>query len=248
MKILYIDLNNSGLSGDMFLASLLGLVSDPDKILKEIIEIKDFLSGVSKLNIKLIQVPRTGLQLNQLKINIEETKDHRSAKTLQKALNSYLSMKNFSTLAKDYANQVLNSLIHAEQEVHGKLANNIHLHELSSVDTLIDILGVTMVLDLIKGFNEDFKIFCSKIPLGGGKVNTAHGSLTVPTPATLKILEKSNLITYGGPIDSELITPTGAALLTNLNPSFLPYLPEMIIKKSIYSTGQKEFKDFLNIL
>ena len=67
MKILYIDLNNSGLSGDMFLASLLGLVSDPDKILKEIIEIKDFLSGVSKLNIKLIQVPRTGLQLNQLK-------------------------------------------------------------------------------------------------------------------------------------------------------------------------------------
>ncbi|MFX1488150.1 MAG: LarC family nickel insertion protein, partial [Promethearchaeota archaeon] len=248
MRIVYLDLNNSGISGDMFLASLLGIIPKPDEFLIELREIKDYISGVSKLNIELIQVLRSGIQINQLKINIEETKDHRSAKTLQKALNSYLDAKNLSIPAKNYANQVLNSLILAEQEVHGELVKKIHLHELSSVDTLIDILGVTMALDFINGFEDDFQVFCSKIPLGGGKIKTTHGELTVPTPATSKILEKSKLITYGGPIDSELITPTGAALLTSLNPTFLQYSPEMMIGKSVYATGQKKFKEFQNIL
>jgi len=249
MRILYLDLNNSGISGDMFLASLLGLVpEEATKILEGLIELKNYLPGVSKLTVELIKIPRSGIQLNQLKIEIKETKNHRSAKTLKDSMNKYLNEKNFTELAKNYANQVLDKLIHAEVEVHGELIENIHLHELSSVDTLIDIIGVTAALDQINGFEEGFKVFCSKLPLGGGKVKTAHGSLAVPAPATLKILEKSNLVTFGGPIDSELVTPTGAALLTSLNPKFCQYLPDLIIRKSIYSTGQKNFKDFLNIL
>jgi len=249
MRILYLDLINSGISGDMFLASLLGLVpEEATKILDELIELKDYLPGVTKLTVELIKISKSGIQLNQLKIEIKETKNHRSAKTLKDSLNKYLNEKNFTKSAKNYANQVLDKLIHAEAEVHGELIEDIHLHELSSVDTLIDILGVTAALDQINGFEEGFKVFCSKIPLGGGNVKTAHGSLAVPAPATLKILEKSNLVTFGGPIDSELVTPTGAALLTSLNPKFCQYLPDLIIRKSIYSTGQKNFKDFLNIL
>ncbi|MHA2280350.1 MAG: nickel pincer cofactor biosynthesis protein LarC [Promethearchaeota archaeon] len=248
MRILYLDLNNSGISGDMFLASLLGLVPNPNEILEELTELKNYLTGVSKLNIKLMEIPRSGIKTHQLKIDIVETKDHRSAKILQNSLNTYLKDKNFSDSAKNYAINVLNSLILAEAEVHGKLAEKIHLHELSSVDTLIDIIGVTLVLDAIDGFDDKFHIYCSKIPLGGGKVKTAHGLLTVPTPATLKILEKSNLITHGGPIDSELVTPTGTALLANLNPKTIQFPPEMGIKKAIYSTGQKSFKNFPNIL
>ena len=248
MRILYLDLINSGISGDMFLAALLGLVPESVEILNELQDIKHFLPDVSKLDIKLIHTEHTGIQLNQLKIEIKETKDHRTAKTLQKALNDFLSRSKISDSAKEYANNVLNSLIQAEVEVHGKLIENIHLHELSSVDTLIDILGVAIALDRINGFDKDIRIFCSKSPLGGGKVNTKHGLLAVPAPATLKILEKSNLITFGGPIESELVTPTGAALLANLNPKFLQYSAEMKIIKSIYSTGQKKFKNFLNIL
>ncbi len=249
MRILYLDLNNSGISGDMFLASLLGLVpEEAKKIIDDLIELKDYLPGVSKLDVRIIKISKSGIQLNQLKLEIKEIKNHRSAKTLKDSLNKYLNEKDFSKLAKNYANQVLDKLIHAEAEVHGELIENIHLHELSSVDTLIDILGVTAALDQINGFEEDFKVFCSKLPLGGGKVKTAHGLLAVPAPATLKILEKSNIVTFGGPIDSELVTPTGAALLTSLNPEFCQYLPDLIIKKSVYSTGQKEFKEFLNIM
>jgi len=248
MRILYIDLNNSGISGDMLLAAMLGIVPEPESILKDLRKLKDYLPSVSQLNIDLKKISRSGIHLNQLNIEIKENKDHRSAKTLLNSLNKYLNEKSFSDSAKNYANQVLNSLIQAEAEVHGELANKVHLHELSSIDTLIDILGVTIALDKINSFDENFQLYCSKIPLGGGKVNTAHGLLSIPAPATLKILEKSNLITFGGPVESELVTPTGIALLTSLNPEFLEYLPEMKINKSVYSTGQKIFKDFQNIL
>ncbi|UCC18305.1 MAG: nickel pincer cofactor biosynthesis protein LarC [Promethearchaeota archaeon] len=248
MRILHIDLKNSGISGDMFLAGLLGLVPDPNKILLELRNLKNFFPDVSKLNLKLINVERSGIQLNQLDIGIEESKDHRTAKTLQKYLNDFLFNAKVSDPAMNYANNVLNSLIQAEVEVHGVLFNKIHLHELSSIDTLIDIIGVTMAIDSINGFNNDLTITCSKLPLGSGTVNISHGTLTIPAPATLKILEKSDLSIYGGPIDSELTTPTGVALLSNLKPSVLHYIPEMKIFKSVYSTGQKRFKNFLNIM
>jgi uncharacterized protein (TIGR00299 family) protein len=248
MRILHIDLHNSGISGDMFLSSLLGLVPDFNEILKELEKIIDFLPGVSKLKINLIKTEKTGILVNQLKIDIKETKSHRTADILQKSLNDFLVKSNISDSAKNYAFNVLNSLIKAETEVHEELVKNIHLHELSSVDTLIDIIGVATVLDRINGFDKNIKISCSKIPLGSGTVNTKHGILAVPAPATLKILEKSNLITYGGPIESELVTPTGAALLVNLNAETVQYLPEMKILNSIYSTGQKKFDNFLNVL
>lgn len=248
MRILYFDLNNSGISGDMFLASILGLVPKPEIILEELKKLKEYLPGVSKLNIGLKKISRSGIFLNQLNIEFNENREHRSAKTLVSSLNTFLDENQFTNPAKSYANQVLNSLINAEAEVHGELTNEVHLHELSSVDTLIDILGVTRALEKMGVFNEPFKFYCSKIPLGGGTINIAHGTLPIPAPATLKILEKSNLITFGGPIESELVTPTGIALLVNLNPAFQEFLPEMTIDKSVYSTGQKEFKDFQNIL
>jgi len=113
---------------------------------------------------------------------------------------------------------------------------------------LIDILGVTKTLDKLGCFKKDFKIFCSKLPLGAGKVKTAHGILAIPAPATIKILEQSDLVVVNGPIESELVTPTGIALLVNLDPNYLIYPNEMILEKVVYSTGEKEFKDFLNIL
>lgn len=248
MRVIYLDLNNSGISGDMFLASLLGLVPDNEVIVKILETLKNHLSGVSRLEIKLLKTEHSGIQLNQLKININESKDHRTARTLQNALKSFLINSNLSKGGKDYAINVLDSLIQAEADVHGDLIEKIHLHELSSVDTLIDIVGVALVLDCLNYFDGNFKIFCSKIPLGSGTVQTSHGELPVPAPATVKILEKSDLITFGGPIESELVTPTGAALLANLNPHFHQYLPEMNILKSICSTGQKKFKNFSNVL
>ncbi|TFG01984.1 MAG: nickel pincer cofactor biosynthesis protein LarC [Promethearchaeota archaeon] len=246
MKLLYIDAINSGISGDMFLASLLGLVPDSDTLLNELKSLKDYLPGVSKLQIELVNITRSGIKLNKLKIDIKENKHHRTANVLKISLNKFLEDNNLTNEAKNYANNVLNTLIQAEAEIHGELIENLHLHELSSIDTLIDIIGVSRALETIGAFNNNFKIFCSKLPLGGGTIKTAHGILPIPAPATLKILEKSNLVGYNGPIENELVTPTGAALLANLNTINFPC--EARLKKVIYSTGQKEFNNFLNIL
>ncbi|MFX1395330.1 MAG: nickel pincer cofactor biosynthesis protein LarC [Promethearchaeota archaeon] len=245
MKLLYIDTTNSGISGDMFLASLLGLLPEPEIILNELKSLKDYLLDVTKLDIELINIKRSGIKINKLKIEIKEKK-HRDVNILKTSLNKFLEDNNFTTEAKNYANNVLNTLINIEASIHGELIENLHLHELSSVDTLIDIAGVSRVLETIGAFKNDFKIYCSKLPLGGGTIKTAHGILPVPAPATLKILERSNIIICNGPIKSELVTPTGAALLVNLNPQNLPY--EMNLKKVVYSTGQKDFNNFLNIM
>ncbi|NVM16590.1 MAG: nickel pincer cofactor biosynthesis protein LarC [Candidatus Lokiarchaeota archaeon] len=248
MKSLYIDATNSGISGDMFLASLLGLNDDPDKVFSDLKELKSYLNGVSDLNLKLYKVKRMGVEVNRLKLLIKESKNHRIPDELTNALERYLDDKQYSKPAKKFARNVLNTLFKAEAEVHGDIVENIHLHELSSVDTLIDILGVTKALDNLGGFTGDFTYYCSEIPLGGGNIKTAHGILPVPAPATVKIFEQSKLVVKGGPIESELVTPTGAALLVNLNPIFSRNLNQMNLINVSSSTGQKEFKNFSNVL
>ena len=246
MKCLHIDALNSGASGDMLLAALLKLAPNPEDILRNLIELKDYLPGVKKLNIELIEIERHGILVNQLKIDLIENKDHRSAKQMQQSLQNFLDAKSFSKSAREYAINVLETLILAETEVHGKAMDKIHLHELSSVDTLIDILGTTMALEQLNLLDSNAKILCTELPVGGGTIKGAHGLLPVPAPATTNILKKSNLIIIKGPIKSELVTPTGASLLTNLNPNNSNL--KLSLEKVAYSTGQKRFDDFLNIL
>ncbi len=248
MISLYIDAINSGISGDMFLASLLGLNDDPNEILSELKELKEYLKGVSNLDLELVEVKRRGIEVYQLKVSIKESKNHRTPDELTNALERFLDNKQFSILAKEFARNVLNTLFKAEAKVHGNLVENIHLHELSSVDTLIDILGVTKALDNLGGFTGGLTYYCSYVPLGGGNIKTAHGVLPVPAPATVKIFERSNLVVMGGPIESELVTPTGAALLVNLNPKVSKFANPINLLRVSCSTGQKEFTNFSNIM
>lgn len=248
MKILYLDCINSGISGDMFLASLLGLINDNNEVLEHLNGLKHYLEGVSQLKIEFVKIEKSGIQVNQLKIEIQEDKHHRTPKTLQSALNKALDDYNYSDPARAFAREVLNSLFQAEAQVHGELIEKIHLHELSSVDTLIDILGVTKVLEKIGYFHEDFKIYCSRLPLGGGEITTAHGILAVPAPATLKILENSEITLQSGPVEGELVTPTGAALLVNLHPISKAFFNNLKLKRVVYGTGLKKFSKFSNVL
>jgi uncharacterized protein (TIGR00299 family) protein len=248
MKSLYIDATNSGISGDMFLVSLLGLNKDPNEIIIDLRELKNYLPGVSDLELEILRTKRMGVEVNSLRQQIKESKKHRTPDELTKALERFLEDKQYSNAAKEFARNVLNTLFKAEAKVHGDIVENIHLHELSSVDTLVDILGVTKALDKLGGFTGDFTYYCSEIPLGGGNIKTAHGILPVPAPATIKIFENSKIIIKGGPIESELVTPTGAALLVNLKPKFSKYLNQMNLLSISSSTGQKEFKNFSNVL
>lgn len=121
----------------------------------------------------------------------------------------------------------------AEAKIHCQDINNLHLHELGSLDTLIDIAG--SVAGIYKMGIE--KVYASPVNLGKGTVKTAHGLLPVPAPATLEILKGAPV--YSGQTEAELTTPTGAAILKGFNSIFGP-IPPMKVEKIGYGAGEKE--------
>ena len=138
------------------------------------------------------------------------------------------------------AKAVYTLLADAESRVHGRPIENIHFHEIGSLDALADILGVSM---LIHELAPD-KIVCSPINVGSGTVNCAHGILPVPAPATELILR--GVPVYGGSIRGELCTPTGAALLKHFSTGF-GEIPLMSVSAAGYGTGTKNF-DAANVV
>lgn len=128
---------------------------------------------------------------------------------------------------------IFRKLAAAEAAVHGVSVEEVHFHEVGAVDAVIDIVGSVLGFQLlgIEGAS------CSPLPLGAGWVETAHGRLPVPAPATAKLLE--GYPTYGGDAQAELVTPTGAALLTGLCRRFGP-MPAMTVRRVGYGAGSRD--------
>lgn len=139
------------------------------------------------------------------------------------------------------AEKILLTIANAEAKVHGVPVEKIHFHEIGAVDTIIDVVGVCIALEYLK-IDE---IFYSSLTEGYGTVSISHGVLPVPVPAVSVMLENKHVTRLD--INSELITPTGAAVLTTLGKQRIP-APSGVIKKTGYSCGTKQFKNHPNIL
>ncbi|MDH3203426.1 MAG: nickel pincer cofactor biosynthesis protein LarC, partial [Nitrosopumilus sp.] len=129
---------------------------------------------------------------------------------------------------------------------HGIPENSVHFHEASSIDTLVDIVGITIALEDLQLFDEKF--ICLPISVGGGSVVFSHGIMSNPASAILEILKNSNLMIKGNDANEELTTPTGACVLVNLVDISMDYYPSMKIESIGYGAGQKEFQTFSNVL
>lgn len=130
---------------------------------------------------------------------------------------------------------VLRRLAEAEAAIHGLSMDQVHFHEISGVDTLVDVVGFVCGLERL-GIEA---VYSSPLPLGGGTIETAHGRLPVPAPATLALLAQVHAPTLPGPVQAELVTPTGAALLAELA-TFRQ--PAMTIEAVGYGFGTREFE------
>jgi len=122
----------------------------------------------------------------------------------------------------------------AEAAVHGTSLEEIHLHEVGSIDAIVDIVGCCMLIEML-GITE---VIASPVHVGYGSIRCEHGILPVPAPAAAEILK--GIPIYGGSIEGELCTPTGAALLKHFATHFVA-MPPMIIKKIGYGMGSKDF-------
>lgn len=135
---------------------------------------------------------------------------------------------------KAHAQAIYQSIAEAESRAHGKPVTEIHFHEVGTLDAVADVVGVCLLLHEL-GITE---IVASPVHVGCGHVHCAHGVLPVPAPATATLL--AGIPTYGGEIQGELCTPTGAALLRHFAASFGP-MPEMAVEQTGYGMGTKEF-------
>ena len=146
-----------------------------------------------------------------------------------------------STAGKDRAKGLFQILGEAESAIHGTPIETVHLHEVGALDSIIDIVGTVFALDWL---GAD-RIVSSPLNVGGGMVRSAHGVYPVPAPATLRILAGAPV--YGGTQHVELVTPTGALLVTGYAEAFGP-LPRMRVTRIGYGAGARDFPDTPNVL
>ncbi|MGB9915376.1 MAG: nickel pincer cofactor biosynthesis protein LarC [Candidatus Bathyarchaeales archaeon] len=244
-KILVIDCQLAGISGDMFLGALIDLGADVNKITAAIKTLEKQEYGYKNIKIDVQQVMRRGFKATKIDVTAEST--HRKngheliAIVKESAKNLELSEK-----AQQFASNVICTLVNAEAALHGGEQSDAHLHEVSLVDTPAEIVGAAVAMDNLELFNAN--VYATPISVGGGLFRFSHGTVSSPAPATLEILKSKNFPLKGGPVESELTTPTGAAILVNLAEEVNRFYPEMAPLKVGYGAGSKDFAEMPNIL
>ena len=244
--VIVIDPQIAGISGDMLLSSLIDLGADKNEIINSIKKTEKFLSGSTIKKIDFQKTKKHGIESTELILEIDENISKRKGIEIKKAILDSVNELNLSIKAKTFAESCINTLISSESKIHGINEDSVHFHEASSIDTLIDIVGVTIACENLKLFEE--KIVCLPVSVGGGTVSFSHGTMSNPASAVLQIFKNSNLNIQGNNSREELTTPTGACILTNLTNNSIEYYPSMNITSIGYGAGQKDFDAFSNVL
>lgn len=244
-KITLIDSSIAGVSGDMLLGALVDAGANEAKIQRLAEIIPEFLSDCKEIDMVFEKVKRSGIQATRLGLNIHEHVHHREGKTLMNALNRILPEFDLSKEASNFAVNALKTLIQTEAAVHNETFDQVHLHEAGSADTIIDIAGIAIALDSLDVFNST--IYGTPPSIGGGIIKIDHGTYPVPPPATSRILKDYNIPFKGGPVEKELVTPTGISILANLVTEFTPLYPPMRVKTEGYGAGKYDFHGIPNV-
>ena len=244
--VIVIDPQIAGISGDMLLSSLVNLGADKNKIVEGIMKSQKFLQGSTIKKIDFQKIQKCGVESTELILEIDENISERKGIEIKKAILDSINELSLTTKAKIFAESCINTLISAESKIHGISENSVHFHEASSIDTLVDIVGITIALDDLKLFKE--KIVCLPVSVGGGNVSFSHGTMSNPASAILQIFKNSNLNIQGNNSKEELTTPTGACILVNLTNNPVQHYPSMNVSSIGYGAGQKDFEGFSNVL
>jgi pyridinium-3,5-bisthiocarboxylic acid mononucleotide nickel chelatase len=226
MKIAYCDCY-SGISGDMFLGAMIDAGLSLDELGSELAKLG--LEHAYRLDVN--ETLRGNL--HAAKFNVILTRENPS---YERNLGGIAEIIQGSTLSPEIIEdslKIFQRLAEAEARVHGIPVEEVHFHEVGSIDAIVDICGAVIGLHIL----DIEKLYASAIPLGSGQVESAHGKLPLPAPATLELLASANAPTYPHQTDKELVTPTGAAILTTLGEFGRS---EMVIHRIGVGAGERE--------
>jgi uncharacterized protein (TIGR00299 family) protein len=222
----------SGISGDMTVGALIDAGANGDSVL-------DCLQSLNLgATYRYEKTKRLGLAATKFHVDGGKQKDHRHLPHIAKIIDRASAL---SPAAKQNALNIFIKLGEAEAHVHGVPLDLVHFHEVGAVDSISDIVGACVALDLL-GVTE---VACSPINVGSGLVETEHGTLPVPAPATAELLKQKPIYAKGPAM--ELTTPTGAAIVATLATHFGP-MPALAIQSTGFGAGSADFKVQANVL
>ena len=228
MKIAYFDCP-TGISGNMILAAFIDAGLNPSYLKKELKKLR--IKGYS---LNITNVRKSGFRAKHVDVLIPDSKGGRTINEIYGIIGRSSLNNNVKKLSK----KIFERLFRAESKVHG--GSIYHLHETGAIDAIVDIVGAAIGIDKL----EIMDVYCSPLPLGYGPIRSSHGMLPNPAPAAAELLK--GVPVYKKNIKAELVTPTGAAIITTLAKSFTD-MPKLFLKNIGMGAGTFNFAE-ANIL
>ncbi|MGC9194177.1 MAG: nickel pincer cofactor biosynthesis protein LarC [Syntrophobacteraceae bacterium] len=233
MKIAYFDCF-SGASGDMILGALMDAGLSVDRLMEELSKL-----GLSHFEVRAEKVIKKGIGGSRAIVEIDDHHHHHHHRHLEH-IEEIIGTSGLDEGVKQKSLAIFRRLAEAEAKVHQTTVDHIHFHEVGAMDAIIDVVGGVAGLAAM----EIERIYCSPLHVGSGTVECAHGILPVPAPATAELIKGKPFYSTG--VLGELLTPTGAAILTTLSSDFGPF-PAMTMEQIGYGAGTSE-PDIPNLL
>jgi len=231
MKTLYFDCF-AGASGNMTLAALVSLGVDKTALIEQLRRL-----NISDFNIEFSTVDRSGISAVYADVKVPHERVHRHLSDIKKIINE----STLSEAVKERAVAIFTRLAEAEAKIHGIEVEKVHFHEVGAMDAIVDVVGACIGFEML-GIE---RFTCSKVHVGSGFAQMAHGRFPIPPPAVAELLTRAAI--YSTDIEGELITPTGAAIISTVCESY-GAIPELKVERTGYGAGTREYKDFPNAL
>jgi uncharacterized protein (TIGR00299 family) protein len=231
MKTLYFDCF-AGASGDMILGALIGAGVSEKALVEQL-----SLLNVDGFKLTIETVDRSGLSATFARVHTRHEHTHRHLSDIKKIIYD----SDLPVTVKDQAFATFTRLAEAEARVHNEPVDHVHFHEVGALDAIVDVVGAAICFELL----QIEKFISSPLHVGSGMIDMAHGSFPVPPPAVTELLK--GVPFYSADVKGELLTPTGAAIITSVCSQYGP-IPQMIIDQTGYGAGSREYKDFPNVL
>jgi len=216
----------------MTLAALVSLGVDKTALIEQLRRL-----NISDFNIEFSIVDRSGISAVYADVKVPHERVHRHLSDIKKIINE----STLSEAVKERAVAIFTRLAEAEAKIHGIEVEKVHFHEVGAMDAIVDVVGACIGFEML-GIE---RFTCSKVHVGSGFAQMAHGRFPIPPPAVAELLTRAAI--YSTDIEGELITPTGAAIISTVCESY-GAIPELKVERTGYGAGTREYKDFPNAL
>jgi pyridinium-3,5-bisthiocarboxylic acid mononucleotide nickel chelatase len=231
MKTLYFDCF-AGASGDMILGAMVAAGVDPDHLRRQL-----SLLNAAGFDVNFETVNRAGLGATYARVETAEEHTHRHLADVKRIIDA----SGLSERVKQRAVQIFTRLAEAEARVHNEPVDDVHFHEVGALDAIVDVVGAAICFDAL----QIERFMSSPLHTGSGMVQMAHGTFPIPPPAVTELLR--GVPFYSSEVKGELLTPTGAAIITTVCDQYGP-IPQMTAETTGYGAGTREYQTFPNVL